>query len=216
MTISSNEAIARMTVSRQGLSARNTSNYQRSKCTSRCLLWANSGHRALLLPTDRAGAHRFYVVELPRLVEIGLLRSVEAEVRKPPFARNGLDPVLRLRRLGRTEIDVYRAVGICRQVASRRRIGCALIGNHRPTCGVVVERDRPELDYGHIGRHADAVSLAAFKPVAVLVLRRLQVGLSEVQDAALHADGVADRLVEPRASFVDLRVVVVVLTEFDH
>src|SRR5215510_7545343 len=65
--------------------------------------------RALVNVVDRRLFHFFDVVELPRLVEIGFFRPVEAEVREPALARNGFHPVLRLRRLGRAEVEVHRA-----------------------------------------------------------------------------------------------------------
>src|SRR6516165_1654259 len=65
----------------------------------------------------RGLADLFDVVQLPRLVEISLLRSVESEVGKPTPAGNCLDPILGLRGFGRTEIEVHRAV----------RIGCQLL-----------------------------------------------------------------------------------------
>src|SRR5215471_7296727 len=67
--------------------------------------------RVMSAAADGAVAHSFDVVELPRLVEIGLLRSVESEVREPALAGDGLDPVLRLRGLGRPEVEVHRSVG---------------------------------------------------------------------------------------------------------
>src|SRR5262249_14735115 len=114
--------------------------------------------------------HQLDIVELPRLVEICLLRPVEPEVREPAFSRNGLDPVLRLRGLCRAEVEIDRPLRIGFEVLPRRRVGCALIGDDRSARGVVVERDRPELDDGRIRRHPHAIGLAAVEPVVVLVL----------------------------------------------
>src|SRR5262245_26576322 len=175
-------------------------------------------------PCRRPSAHRcprcsfdfFDIVELPGLVEVCLLRTIEAKVREPPLARNSLDPILRLRRLDRAEIKVHRAVRVRGEVLPRRQVSRALVGDHWPARDVVVERERPELHYRRVGRHAQAVDLTTVEPAALFVLGRLQVDLAEVQDAALHAGGVTDRLVVPRTTLVDLGIEIIVLAELDY
>ena len=69
------------------------------------------------------------VFQLPRLVEEGCRRPIEAEDRKPAFSGHCLDPVSLLLRLIRPEDDVYRAVGI------DARLGVLLTeGNGCPFC----------------------------------------------------------------------------------
>ena len=134
-------------------------------------------------------------------------RRVEAEIREPPLAGIGLDPVSSTVRLLRPEKDVDGAVRILREVGfARRQVGRALIGDHWSACYVVIKRDRPELSDRWIRWHAHAIGLAAVEPVTVLVLLGFEIDLSETEDAALHAGRFADRLVEPRAALVELRV----------
>src|SRR5262249_15455560 len=114
--------------------------------------------------------HRFDVVELPSLVEIGFLGRVETEIRKPPSAWICLDPVGFTLWLLRTEIDIHRAVSVGGEVRfARRYIGRTLIGDYRSAGHVVIKRDRPELTDRRLGLDMEAVGLAAIEIVAVLI-----------------------------------------------
>ena len=90
-----------------------------------------------------------------------------------------------------------------------------MVGYDRPARDVVVERDRPKLPHWRIGLDVQPVGLAAVEIIAVFVLRRFEIDLSKVQGAALHGDGIADRLVKPRAALIDLRGVVGILIELN-
>ena len=78
------------------------------------LLGAISGHKFA------KSLDLFDIVKLPRLVEIGLLWRIKPEIRKPPFAGIGLDPVRCSCGLFRTEINVHRAVGIGHEIRFAR------------------------------------------------------------------------------------------------
>ena len=145
------------------------------------------------------------VVELPGLGEIGLGGAVEAEVGESALARRGLDPVLGTSRSDGPEIHINRAVGVAHQIGlAGAEVGGAQGGDQWAAAEVVVEGDRPELLHRRIGRHAQAIPVAAVEPLALGVLRCLQIHLAEAHYPALHPHRHGDRFVEPGAALVEL------------
>src|SRR5689334_15404127 len=62
---------------------------------------------------DSTSVHLNDVVGLPGLAEERFRWAVEAQIREPTLARNGLDPVLFFSSRGlRAEVDVHRAISV--------------------------------------------------------------------------------------------------------
>src|SRR4030095_15340978 len=69
------------------------------------------GTHSFMKHKERTSVHLNDIVRLPCLVEERFRWAVEAQIREPTFARNGLDPVLFLPLWGlRAEVDVHRAI----------------------------------------------------------------------------------------------------------
>src|SRR5262245_20900317 len=95
--------------------------------------------KLLQSPSPSALRLQLDVVELPRLVEIGLLWAVEPEIREPSPARDCLYPVLRLGGLRGAKVEVHRTVRVRDEALPRRHIGRALVRDNRPARDVIVQ-----------------------------------------------------------------------------
>src|SRR5262245_12330501 len=99
------------------------------------------------------------IAGFPAFVDRRFGRAVEPQNREIAFAGQRLQPValLAVRRFG-AEIDIGRTVGVCRRFVARAERGEGLsIGKARGVLGFV-QRHRPEVGRGNVGREGEAIT----------------------------------------------------------
>src|SRR5882757_7640966 len=159
--------------------------------------------------------HFFDVRKHPRLIEVRLCRPVEAEVGEPSLVWQRLDPVLGRFASGclGPEIKIDGTVRVLGDVITRRTIGITASVNEAAAF-VVVDGKGPELRDWRVLRNGKLVSLPPIEPRADAVLLRFEINLARPNCAAHHPDSDPHSLIEPRRTFVELRIIRFLLIYF--
>ena len=103
--------------------------------------------------------------QLPAPFKVGFGWGIEAQVGKPPFARDSRNPVLLFagRRLG-PEVNIYGAVVILNQIHTRRAVGDLLLVVDRTPSVYIINGNRPEFFHGRVGGHMQTIGFPPVKP----------------------------------------------------